>query len=97
MLTLVSVVDLEPLEGLSSRVRFSDGVESDLDLDPMLTSGVLEALRDPAVCSAVSVDPMAGTVVWPNAIDLDPDVLHGDAAPRHGAGPRLIAERRRTD
>ena len=94
MRTLVRVVAVEPLQGMALRVRFSDGVERDLDLEPMLTSGVFESLRDPAVFAAVAVDRIAGTVMWPNAIDLDPDVLHGDATPMHGPGPRLIAERR---
>jgi hypothetical protein len=28
--------------------------------------------------ASVAVDPVAGTVAWPNGIDLDPDTLHGD-------------------
>lgn len=96
MRALARVVDVETLSGLTLRVGFSDGLERDLDLEPMLSSGVLEALRDPAVFAAVAVDRIAGTLVWPDAIDLDPDVLHGDATPATGSGPRLIAERRRT-
>jgi len=93
---MIRVVAVEPLDGLSLRVRFSDGIERDLDLAPMLTSGVLQALRDPEVFAAVSVDRVAGTLTWPNEIDLDPDVLHGDADPLDGRGPRVIAERRAT-
>lgn len=97
MRTLVRVVDVKPLSGLTLRVRFSDGLERDLDLAPMLTSGVFTALQDPTVFARVGVDPVAGTLTWPNEIDLDPDVLHGDAPPVTGPGPRLIAERRRAD
>ena len=35
-------------------------------------------LRDPDYFAQVRVDPEAGTIVWPNGVDLDPQVLHGD-------------------
>jgi hypothetical protein len=38
---------------------------------------VFEPLRDPDFFAQVTVDH--GTVVWPNGVDLDPVVLHGDA------------------
>jgi len=37
--------------------------------------GVFAALQDPAFFARVSVDREAGTIVWPNGADLDPDVL----------------------
>ena len=94
MRTLIRIVAVEALDGHAVRVRFSDGVERDLDLGPMLTDGVLLGLRDPDVFTAVRVDPVAGTLVWPNDVDLDPDVLRGASMPAHGAAPTLLAERR---
>ena len=38
--------------------------------------GVFQALQDPDFFAQVSVDPEAGTLVWPNGVDLDPDVLY---------------------
>jgi hypothetical protein len=38
-------------------------------------------LRDPDYFAQVQVDPEAGTIVWPNGVDLDPLVLHGDYDP----------------
>jgi hypothetical protein len=42
----------------------------------------------------VEIDPVAGTIRWPNGVDLDPDVLHGDHAPARGPGPQLLRQRR---
>ena len=39
--------------------------------------GVLATIDDDDVFSTVSVDRVAGTVIWPNGVDLDPDVLRG--------------------
>jgi hypothetical protein len=58
-------------------LRFADGSEGTVDLAPKVRGrgGVFSALQDPAFFARVSVDPEAGTVMWPNGIDLDPDVL----------------------
>ena len=40
---------------------------------------MFEPLKDPASFAKVYVDH--GTVVWPNGLDLDPLVLHGDFDP----------------
>ena len=40
---------------------------------------LFEPLKDPAFFAQVSIDH--GTVVWPNGLDLDPLVLHGDFKP----------------
>jgi hypothetical protein len=39
---------------------------------------LLEPLDDPAYFGQVRVDADARTVVWPNGLDLAPEVLHGD-------------------
>ncbi|WP_242647915.1 DUF2442 domain-containing protein [Candidatus Desulforudis audaxviator] len=38
-------------------------------------------MKDPAFFRQVKVDPGAGTVVWPNGADLDPDVLYARSVP----------------
>ena len=44
--------------------------------------GVFEPLGEPAFFAQVAVvDTVAGTIAvdtWPNGVDLDPEVLHGD-------------------
>ncbi len=59
-------------------LTFSDGARGVVDLAPRLLGrgGVFEALRDPAFFARVSVDEEAGTITWPNGVDLDPDVLY---------------------
>ncbi len=36
---------------------------------------IVEPLRDPAYFLRVALDPVAGTVVWPNGADFAPDFL----------------------
>jgi hypothetical protein len=57
---------------------FTDGTHGIVDLGPMIAGhgGVFEPFRDPAFFAQVAVDYDAGTVVWPNGVDLDPDVLY---------------------
>jgi hypothetical protein len=86
------ITDAEYLGGLKLRLTFSDGLVRELDFADRLSEGVLAALNDPAVFSLATVDPVAGTVAWPNGIDLDPDVLHGDHAPAAGEAPVVLAE-----
>ena len=65
------------------RLRFTDGSEGVVDLGPWLAGrgGVFVPLQDPTYFAQVVVDPEAGTVVWPNGVDLDPDVLFESAKP----------------
>lgn len=70
------------------RLRFADGSVRVVDLTPFLWGPVLSCLAtDDALFTAVTVDPVAGTIVWPNGADLDPDVLHGDREPAFRAAP----------
>ena len=60
------------------RLRFADESVGVVDLTPWIEgrTGVFAALQDPAFFAKVAVDVEAGTVVWPNGADLDPDVLY---------------------
>lgn len=91
---LARITKAEPLGGFAIRLTFTDGVVRELDLEPMLREGVLASLQDPAMFAQVTIDPVAGTVSWPNGIDLDPDVLHGDHEPAAGSGPRVLRQHR---
>ena len=61
------------------RLLFSDGTAGDVDFSAERWTGVLAPLNDPAFFAEVTVDPEAGTIVWPNGIDLAPEPLYEQA------------------
>lgn len=91
---MVEVTSVEVLEGRTVRLGFSDGTERVVDLTPLLWGPAFEEIvRDDELFADVRVDPEAGTIVWPNGADLDPDVLHGDYEPSaREPGSRTEAE-----
>ena len=74
---LVRVKGVEVLDGFKVRLTFTDKSKKVIDLDAYLHGPVFEPIRaDPKLFRAVSVDEEAGTIVWPNGADIDPDVLY---------------------
>jgi hypothetical protein len=73
----VTAVEVRPPYGL--RVSFDDGVVREVDMADELWGPMFEPLKDPAYFALAFVGH--GTVAWPNGVDLDPLVLHGDFAP----------------
>ena len=71
------IVTVQP--GLLLRLLFSDGTAGDVDFSAERWTGVLEPLNDPAYFAEVIVDPEAGTIAWPNGIDLAPEPLYEQA------------------
>jgi len=58
------------------RLGLTDGSSKIVDLEKYLKGPIFEPIRsDPATFAQVTVDPRAGTIVWPNGADIDPDVL----------------------
>jgi hypothetical protein len=91
---LPRVTAVEHLGERSLRITFSDGLVRELDFADALP-GVLASIDDDdASFAAVAVDPVAGTLAWPNGVDLDPDVLHGDHEAPAAMQPRLLREYR---
>ena len=70
------VVAAKVLPPFTLEVTFDDGVVRRIDVRPELRGPVFEPLRDPDYFARVSVDPEAGTVVWPNGADLAPEFLY---------------------
>ena len=74
---LVRIKAVEILDGFKVRLTFTDESQKEIDLDPFLHGPVFEPIRnDRELFRAVRVDEEAGTIVWPNGADIDPDVLY---------------------
>ncbi len=87
MNTIPTVVGVAVPRPHLMRLLFDDGVVRDVQFMPGEASGTLvEPLDDPDYFAQVRVDPDAGTVVWPNGLDLAPEVLHGDYQPENQLG-----------
>ncbi len=61
------------------RLLFSDGTVGDVDFSSEQWTGVLEPLNDPDYFAQAAVNTGAGTIVWPNGIDLAPEPLYEQA------------------
>ncbi len=70
---VIRIAAVELVGPHSLALRFNDGTSRRVDLLPELVGPVFEPLRDPAYFSRVMLDPVAGTVVWPNGADFAPE------------------------
>ncbi len=61
------------------RLLFSDGTVGDVDFSSEFWTGMLAPLNDQDYFAQVTVDPEAGSVVWPGGIDLAPEPLYEQA------------------
>lgn len=86
-------VDVEHLGDHRLRVTFTDGLVRELDFAEILV-GVLASIDDVHAFARVFVDASARTLCWPNGIDFDPDVLHGDQDPATGPSALVTREYR---
>jgi hypothetical protein len=86
---LLRVSSVEPLGGYRLRLTFNDGVVTEADFSDDLRGSLAEALRDPAYFRQARIDDEARTVVWPNGLDPDLYVLHGDHPPAEPSALRV--------
>ena len=71
----VDIVAATPLEGTFALLKFSDGVELVVNLRRFMRGPIFDEVFTNGLFSKVAVDHDAGTIVWPNGADLDPEVL----------------------
>ena len=62
--------------GFTVHLRFTDGVEGDVDLSDDLWGEMFEPLKDPTIFGQVRVHPDFHTLCWPNGADLAPEFLY---------------------
>jgi len=58
------------------RLEFDDHTSKTVNCRPLLYGPVFELLQDPEYFARVVVDPIAGTVAWPNGADFAPEALY---------------------
>jgi hypothetical protein len=59
----------------SLRLTFDDGITKQVHVLPLLDGPIYEPLRDPTYFARMTLDPICGTVVWPNGADFAPEAL----------------------
>ena len=69
------VTEAKYLRGYVIWLRFNDGAEGEVDLEPELDGEVFSPLKDLEQFKRFRVDPELDTVVWDNGADLAPEFL----------------------
>lgn len=66
------------LDGYRLKLRFTNKMEGIIDFRPRIVGrgGVFKPLEDIEFFKQVAVDPVSGTLIWPNEVDFCPDVLY---------------------
>jgi hypothetical protein len=72
-------------------LEFTDGTTGEIDFRPRVVGrgGVFKPLEDMEFFREVRVDSEAGTIIWPNDVDLCPDVLY-ESILRQAANPAPV-------
>lgn len=87
---MVRVQRVTPLDAYKVRLRFTDGTDRVVDLEPYLHGEVFREIKNnPNLFRSVKVDKELGTIVWDNGADIDPDVLY------HGRTPAWMERRKK--
>jgi hypothetical protein len=73
------VVGVAVLRDHVLRLLFDDGTVGDVDFSMEKWTGVFEPLRDAEYFAQVRVDPEAGTIAWPDGLDMAPEPLYEQA------------------
>ncbi|NTW68770.1 MAG: DUF2442 domain-containing protein [Chlorobiaceae bacterium] len=72
----IKVLAIDILDHCSLRVYFDNGTVREINLEPVLYGELYEPLRNHDFFRQAIVDDEAGTIVWPNGADFDPDLLY---------------------
>jgi len=73
-------------------LRFTDGIEGEVDLSDGLRGPMFEALRDPTQFARVAIE--YGTIVWSNGADWAPETLYDRVRAANGVEPRSFGAAR---
>jgi hypothetical protein len=75
------IVNVQHVQEYCLELTFADNKQEVLDFRHRVVGrgGVFTPLEDVSFFKQVTVDPEIGTIVWPNEVDFDPDVLYSEA------------------
>ncbi|HXQ24230.1 MAG TPA: DUF2442 domain-containing protein [Candidatus Acidoferrales bacterium] len=96
---LKDIVEVKAIGGYRLWLRFENGVEGEIDCEPLISfTGVFAPLREVDYFAQVQVDSELGTIRWPNDADLDPVVLYAlvtkQPVPDYGAENEPVGQGR---
>ncbi len=72
---LIRPVEVQARQPYRVWIRFSDGVEGEVDLSHLAGRGVFGAWADRSLFAAVRIGP-GGGICWGDSIDVCPDALY---------------------
>lgn len=79
---MVRVRSVQALSNFRVKLEFTNGTTKEVDLEPYLHGPIFEPIRNNAdLFRSVYVDERAGTIMWSNGADIDPDVLYEGLKP----------------
>ena len=73
---ILRIVRAEVCGPRSLDLAFNDGTRKVVNVRPLLEGPVFEPLLHGDYFAQGTLDPVCGTVVWPNGADFDPETLH---------------------
>ncbi|GAC1392668.1 MAG: DUF2442 domain-containing protein [Ktedonobacteraceae bacterium] len=95
MTKLVRVQCVEPKNGFSVAIQFTDGSQKQINLEPYLQGPIFEPMRDNvSVFRSMYVEE--GTIAWPNGADIDPDVLYYGLTPAWAVSDTISSSEQQT-
>lgn len=72
---ILHITSVAYLEDYRLRIEFNDGSVKEVDLRHELWGEVFEPLKDMEMFKQVALNPLSGTIEWPNGADLAPEYL----------------------
>ncbi len=73
---ILRIVEAEVCGDRCLRLVFNDGTSKVVNPKTILEGPIFEPLRERDNFARMELDPVGGTVVWPNGADLAPEALY---------------------
>ena len=91
MKTCARICDVKYLGERNLLISFEDGLQRELTFHANW-QGIAEQLNSNDFLALVEINPVTKTLSWPDGIDLDAEILHGDFDPSGGSFFSVVSE-----